>query len=696
MTERATTEPVLDVRDLTVVVSGEHGTATVVDGVDLAIAPGEIVGVVGESGAGKSMTALAITRMLPSAATMTGGRILFAGADLAEADERTLRQIRGGQVGMVFQDPLSSLNPVVRVGAQIAEALRLHGSTRRQARTRALELLSLVGIQGGSTAADRYPHEFSGGMRQRVMIAIAVANNPRLLIADEPTTALDVTIQAEVLSLLERLRDELGAAVTLITHDIGVVEQICDRVTVLYGGRVAEAAPVEALATGLRHPYTWQLIRSVPRLDRPRAARLSAIAGSPPHGTEGRSGCLFAARCAFASARCAQQPPLRTAPGVTAEHVAACWEVNDAGRALDPVARPTDAEASDAIGAPGPARAVTAGEAPVVELDDLVIDYRRRRSERGVPAVDGVTLGVRPGRVLGLVGESGSGKTTIARAIVGLVQPARGSVTVAGRRWTDATPQQRVQMRRSVQLVFQDPLASMNPRWRVRQIVGEPLRLVPGGGGRTSAELLELVGLDAGLLDRYPDELSGGQRQRVGIARALAVRPQVIVADEPVSALDVSVQAQVINVLCDLRDEFAVGFVFVAHDLAVARHVCDEVAVMYRGRIVEQGPAEEVLHRPRHPYTRRLVASVPARRTRRRPTEPVPAPETPIDPEVGCRFRDRCPIGPLAHPERTVCAEVDPRLTAGERPHPAACHFAGESSGAAGTAAALVISEVGS
>jgi peptide/nickel transport system ATP-binding protein len=685
MTELAPATPVLDVRELTVVVGDPHHAAPVVDRLDLAIAPGEIVGVVGESGAGKSMTALAIMRMLPSAATMTAGRILFDERDLATVDERTLRQIRGGQVGMVFQDPLSSLNPVARIGAQIAEALRLHGASRRAARSRAVELLGLVGIRDGSEAAQRYPHEFSGGMRQRVMIAIAVANNPRLLIADEPTTALDVTIQAEVLSLLSRLRDELGTGVMLITHDIGVVEEICDRVTVLYGGRVVEAAPIDALATGLRHPYTWQLIRSVPRLEGPRAVRLSAIPGVPPDGTEDRSACLFAPRCSFAQPRCSErQPRLRPAADNRAEHIAACWEINDAGRTLDPEF--TENDTIDGRGSPEPGTAVAAGAEPVVELEQAVIDYRRRRSAGAVPAVDGVTLAVRPGQVLGLVGESGSGKTSIARAIVGLVEPASGSVTVDGRRWTEASSQQRLEMRRSVQLVFQDSLASMNPRWRVRQIVAEPLRLVPGGDDRTPAELLELVGLSRGLLERYPDELSGGQRQRIGIARALAVRPKVIVADEPVSALDVSVQAQVINVLSDLRDEFAVGFVFVAHDLAVARHVCDELAVMYRGRIVEQGPTEAVLHHPRHPYTQRLVASVPGGRKPPGLTT-MPVPDSPIDPAVGCRFRDRCPIGPLVRPERTVCAEVEPPLEPEQPPHPAACHFAGEPTAAATPAA---------
>jgi peptide/nickel transport system ATP-binding protein len=620
MTAAASDAPVIEVHDLTVDVDDPGGLSPLVDQVSLTIAAGQIVGVVGESGAGKSITALAMTRMLPPGVTVTGGEIRFEGEDLGEADDRTLRQIRGGQIGMVFQDPLSALNPLMTVGSQITEALRLHGAGRREARARARDLLGLVGIRDPQAAVDDYPHAFSGGMRQRVMIAIAVANNPKLLIADEPTTGLDVTIQAEVLALIGRLRDELGTAVMLVTHDIEVVEEMCDRITVMYGGRVAESGPLRSVLSGLRHPYTWQLIRSVPRLDGPLTRRLPTIPGAPPDVAQETIGCRFAPRCAFAQQQCReQQPPLRPGPNGPPDHLGACFVINDAGRTLEIGVIPPDADVSEAVAEESRPAVSPASGTPVVELEDLVVDYRafrrgrrdRDRAPDEAPAVNRVSLTVLPGRVLGIVGESGSGKTTLARAMVGLLTPTAGRVAVGGQQWAGASAAQRAAMRRTVQLVFQDPLASMNPRWRVREIVGEALVLAPPDERPTAAELLKLVGLGDQLLERYPDELSGGQRQRVGIARALAVRPQVIVADEPVSALDVSVQAQVLNVLCDLRDELSVGLVFVAHDLAVARHVCDEIAVMYRGQIVERGQAEEVLRHPRHEYTRRLVASVP-------------------------------------------------------------------------------------
>jgi len=672
-----TAPPLLEVEGLEVTSAGAR--AKLLAGVDVQLRRGEILGMVGESGAGKSMTALAVTQMLPSGARRTAGRIRFDGTDLTAADPRVLRRLRGGQIGMVFQDPLSSLNPLMTVGAQITEALRLHGAGRTAAATRAAELLELVGIRSPQRAAKSYPHEFSGGMRQRVMIAIAVANNPRLLIADEPTTGLDVTIQAEVLALLTRLRDEFGTAVLLITHDIGVVQEICDRVMVLYGGRVVESGSVARVLEAPEHPYTSALIRSVPRLGDDRRQRLVTIPGTPPLPGEIAGGCLFAPRCAAVQEHCRHEAPALTVRD--GDHQAACWVTGDgpAGGIIDP-----GEGTAPKTGTRAPA--VRRGtSAPILSLQDVQIRYGRAvRGGRGdgdgdSPAVDGVTLSVGRGSVLGLIGESGSGKSSIARSMVGLVRPTSGSITVGGRQWSESAGKELARMRRTVQLVFQDSLAAMNPRWRVRQIVAEPLHGSEPGFGLTLEQLMRAVGLDPVMLERFPDELSGGQRQRVGIARALAAGPELIVADEPVSALDVSVQAQVINLLADLRDQFGVGLVFVAHDLAVAQHICDEIAVMYRGRIVEQGPADQVLSVPLHPYTRRLVASVPGsgevvRRIRRaEPTRDV-SPGSDAD-AAGCRFRGRCPIGPLANPERTVCIDVDPSFSPGDS-HRAACHFA--------------------
>jgi peptide/nickel transport system ATP-binding protein len=591
------------------------------DGVDLRIARGEVVGMVGESGAGKSLTALSVIRMLPHAARITGGRILFDGRDLASAGKATLRQLRGGQVGVVFQDPLSALNPLMTVGAQIEEALRLHGTARRQARSRAVELLALVGIHDPADAVHDYPHEFSGGMRQRVMFAIAVANNPRLLIADEPTTGLDVTIQAAVLRLILKLREELGTAVLLITHDIGVVEEVCDRVTVLYGGRVMEVGSGKQVLGTPRHPYTVELIRSVPRIDAEPVNQLAVIPGAPPLPGELASGCPFAPRCAFAMERCDTNVP-QLAVGADGSGIA-CWLTGDhpelRSRPIEPdVAQtpPRTAVSRAAVSCAGGGDGDPAGEA-IVEISDLRICYGSagRRGRATTPAaVDGVTLTASTGRVLGLIGESGSGKTSVAKAIVGLVKPTSGIVRVNGLSWTEATAAETAAMRHTVQLVFQDSLAAMDPRWRVRQIVSEPVRDGRYGFGLELVSLLEAVGLDRRFLDRYPDELSGGQRQRVGLARALAIGPRLIVADEPVSALDVSVQAQVINLLAELRDMFGVGLLLVTHDLAVARHLADEVAVMHHGRIVEQGPAARVFQEPREAYTAELIGSVPGRR----------------------------------------------------------------------------------
>nr|BFE59419.1 ABC transporter ATP-binding protein [Dactylosporangium thailandense] len=598
-------QPVLEVSGLSLRLRTPGGAVPVVKDVSFQVNPGQILGVVGESGSGKSLTALSVMRMLPAAVTVDGGAVRYLGQDLLTMPEREITALRGDRIGMVFQDPMAYLNPLLTVGAQIREVLRLHGMGRKAAAARAVELLDLVGVRDPGKRAEDYPHQFSGGMRQRVVIAMAVANNPTLLIADEPTTALDVTVQAGILELLGRLRAELGTALLLITHDIGVVEDVCDSIMVMYAGRAVEQGAAATVLGDPRHPYTRELMRSTPRLDVPVLRRLPAIPGQPPDVTRRPGGCPFHPRCPLAFDRCREQMPPEQDTG--AGHRAACW------LSIEPLPAPAVSTAQ--------VREVRHDDerAPILEIADARITYGRPSPLRRKPPriiVDGVSLKAYPGRTLGLVGESGSGKSTLARTIVGLVPLLSGRISIDGMQWTDRD--RRAELRRTVQMVFQDPYQSLNPRQTIETLLTEPLtvhRLVPRAGrARRVAELMSLVGLPQSLLERYPYQLSGGQRQRVGIARALAVEPRLIVADEPVSALDVSVQAQIINLLADLRDEFGLSYVVIAHDLSVVRHLCEDVAVMQGGVIVEQGPAERVFADPQHEYTRALLAASPGSR----------------------------------------------------------------------------------
>ncbi|MFD4656460.1 dipeptide ABC transporter ATP-binding protein [Kitasatospora sp. NPDC058444] len=578
--------PLLEVRGLRVAAGG----AEAVRGVDFTVRPGEILGLVGESGSGKTLTALAVNRMLPPGCRTTGGTVRFDGTDLLALPEPAVRAVRGRRVGMVFQDPLAHLNPRTPVGRQLAEAALVHGASRRSARERALELLDLVGIAEPARRYRDRPHEFSGGMRQRVLIAMAMANRPDLLIADEPTTALDPSTRVEILDLLVRLRDETGTAVLLITHDLGVVARSCDTVQVMYAGRIVERAPTGRLLAAPRHRYTAGLLAGVPRLDGPPGAPLTVIGGRPPAAGEAPAGCAFAPRCAAAVARCTTSAPQWTG---TAESGFACHL---------PAAQLVVAERPAEEGR----RAEPAAE-PVLVAEDLTVRYGRRRP----PALEGVSLSAAPGRAVGVIGESGSGKSTLARTLLGLVRPRTGTVRVGGRSWAEADRAEERELRRRVQMVFQDPYASLSPRMTVREALAEPLT-THGLRDRDPRGLCELVGLPEAVLDARPHRLSGGQRQRVAIARALAVGPQVLVADEPTSALDVSVQAQILNLFADLRERTGVGLVFISHDLALVRHLCDEVLVLRHGRVVERAPAAELFAAPAHPYTRELLAAAGA------------------------------------------------------------------------------------
>ncbi|AGA91676.1 oligopeptide/dipeptide ABC transporter, ATP-binding protein [Thioflavicoccus mobilis 8321] len=644
------TEPVLEVRDLTVRISHLGGGAAVVDGLNLEIAHGETLALLGESGCGKSMTALALMRLLSPTAAEVAGRVRLSGTDLLGLPEPVMREIRGGRMAMVFQEPQTALNPVLTVGAQIAEAVRRHTGLRRarQVNDRAAELLAEVGIPTPRERFADYPHQLSGGMKQRVMIAMALAGQPQLLIADEPTTALDVTIQAEILKLLKDLQRQSGMALLLITHDLGVVAETADHLAVMYAGRLVEEAPCAVFFDGPAHPYSRRLLASRPSLPR-RVAVGAGIPGRVPAPGAVVAGCLFAARCDLVRPECRSREP--SWQPVAGGHRVRCHRWADATQRL--------------VDGLVPVQPLTGKDEVLLRVENLAVHFpvRRgllRREVGRVRAVDGVSLTLQPGRTLALVGESGCGKTTVGRALLRLVAPTAGAVWYHGRDLMLLAEDELRPLRKDLQIVFQDAYGAMNPRQRVGDVIGEGLwsmKLMPRDAGRRRvAELLEQVGLAADDAGRWPHQFSGGQRQRIGIARALALDPRLIVCDEPTSALDVSVQAQILNLLERLQRERVIAYLFITHDLSVVAEMADEVAVMYLGRIVEQGTVDEVLDHPRHPYTRALLSAVPVvEKAERRPVIRLAGERpSPADPPAGCRFHPRCPDA------RPVCAQVYP------------------------------------
>ncbi|WP_052313508.1 ABC transporter ATP-binding protein [Nocardia thailandica] len=604
------TAPLLEVSDLRVSFPGEEGRVDAVRGVSFTVADGEVLAVVGESGSGKSVSALAVIGLLPEQARVHGS-VRLRGRELLGLGDKQMSALRGSSISMVFQDPLSALTPVYRVGDQIAEALLAHGKmSRSEAKTRTVELLDLVGIPDPERRAAAFPHEFSGGMRQRVVIAMAIANDPALIICDEPTTALDVTVQEQILNLLRKARDITGAGVVMITHDMGIAATLADRVAVMYAGRIVESAPVTELFAEPRMPYTVGLLGSIPRMDGPARAPLAPIVGAPPAMHALPPGCSFTPRCPVAVADCgAAEPPLeRVAPG----HSVACIRTAEIG--------PADLFAAFRRAVPETAAPEQASDEVVLRVTDLVKTYPMRsgllwrRRGADVVAVDGVSFEVRAGRTLALVGESGSGKSTTLTQIMEMVAPQSGRIEVLGEDVATLTKAGTRALRRQVQLVFQDPSASLDPRLPIYDVLAEPLRI----DGRPAAEiaervpeLLRLVGLRPEHAERYPADFSGGQKQRVSIARALALDPRLLVLDEPVSALDVSIQAGVLNLLRDLQAERGLSYLFVSHDLSVVRNLAHDIAVMLAGRIVEYGPAEQIFAEPEHEYTRSLIAAVP-------------------------------------------------------------------------------------
>ncbi len=602
--------PLLEVTDLAVTFPTDGEAVTAVRGISYSIDPGEVVAMVGESGSGKSVSAMAVVGLLPEYAQVRGSVRLQDTELLGLADD-AMSRFRGKAVGMVFQDPMSALTPVYTVGDQIAEAIQVHqrGVGKKAARRRAVELLELVGIAQPERRARAFPHELSGGERQRVVIAIAIANDPDLLICDEPTTALDVTVQAQILEVLKTARDITGAGVLIITHDLGVVAEFADRALVMYAGRVVESAEVHDLYRGRQMPYTVGLLGSVPRLDAAQGTRLVPIPGAPPSLAGLEPGCPFAPRCPLVIDECRSAEPELILVG--ADHRAACIRTDQVnGRS-----------AADIYGVNTEARGAESGDSSVVvRVRDLVKTFSLtkgvllRRTVGEVRAIDGVSFELRQGRTLGIVGESGSGKSTTLHEILELVAPQSGSIEVLGNDVATLSSASRRSLRRDVQVVFQDPVASLDPRLPVFELLAEPLRANGFGKSGTNArvaELLDIVGLRRADATRYPAEFSGGQKQRIGIARALALQPKILALDEPVSALDVSIQAGIINLLLDLQERFGLSYLFVSHDLSVVKHLAHQVVVMYAGTIVEQGDSQRVFSNPQHAYTRRLLDAVP-------------------------------------------------------------------------------------
>ncbi len=636
-------EVLLSVKDLRAWIDAGAEPLRAVDGIDFDIRRGETFAVVGESGSGKSMTALSILRLLPEAAQIVSGSVMLDGRELMGLPESEMRDVRGKRIAMIFQEPGTSLNPVMTVGAQIREVLARHlHITGTDAARRVVQLLEAVGLPSPAHRAAEYPFQLSGGMKQRVMIAMALAAEPDLLIADEPTTALDVTIQAQVLDLLQDLQRQRGMAILLITHDLGIVSDMAHRVAVMYAGRLMEVADRARFFGAPGHPYSRKLFESLPGAAR-RGGELAVIPGQVPALTEDFRRCRFVDRCGAAMPVCREGEPAMTE--LAAGHSVRC-------------VRASDLATTDGAAIGHRSAAELGHEPPLVALlkvSGLKVHFpiRKgvlRRTVGQVKAVDGIALNIPAGRTLALVGESGCGKTTAGKAIIQLIDPTGGRVELDGIALNELRGETLRRSRRDYQIVFQDPYASLNPRMRVGDILAEGQLALgdsrdPAVVAGRSAELLRQVGMAEESLGRYPHEFSGGQRQRIAIARALAVRPKLLVCDEPTSALDVSVQAQILNLLKKLQRELNLSYLFITHNISVVEYIAHEVAVMYLGRIVERGTVAEVLGAPAHPYTRALIAAVP--RIDAAGARPVVRLEgelpSPVNPPEGCHFHPRCP-----------------------------------------------------
>jgi len=612
---------ILSVRDLRVSFASEAGRVDAVRGVSFDLEEGKTLGIVGESGSGKSVTSLAIMGLLDENARVEGS-IVFNGEELLGKSDKQLSAIRGNGMSMIFQDPLTSLTPVFTVGDQLIETLTVHRNlSKREAWERSVALLELVGIPDPEKRMKSFPHEFSGGMRQRVVIAIAMANSPKLIIADEPTTALDVTIQAQILDLIEKAQAETGAATIMITHDMGVVARTADDVLVMYAGKPVEHAPVRELFHNTRMPYSIGLLGAIPRVDKAEKEPLIPIKGNPPLLINLPDACPFADRCPIVMDACRQsEPPLLpvdSSPGIT--HSAACIRANEidehgmiGGLPVYPVREVPESALTQT---PREQRAVTLEVRNMVKTFPLMKGSLFKRKVGEVRAVKGISFDVREGETMAIVGESGSGKTTTLLQIMDLVKQEDGDIVIGGTSVNDIKgARMERELRRDLQIVFQDPMGALDPRMTVADIIAEPLTAIGTPKAeihRRVDELMDLVGLNPAHSDRFPGAFSGGQRQRIGIARSLSTNPKIVVLDEPVSALDVSIQAGVINLLDDLKVKLGLSYLFVAHDLSVVRHIADRVAVMYLGEFVEHGDVDDVFENPQHPYTKALLSAIP-------------------------------------------------------------------------------------
>ncbi|GKZ14613.1 dipeptide ABC transporter ATP-binding protein [Haladaptatus sp. T7] len=678
--------PLLDVRDLRTEFLTEDGTVVAANDVSFALDSGETMGLVGESGAGKSVTARSLLQLVDSPGEITGGEVVFDGVDLLGLSEPEMRSVRGNKVALIPQDPMSSLNPVLTVGEQIVETILHHqGGNRESAREQAIEVMRDVEIPDAAERFGDYPHEFSGGMRQRVLIAIGLSCKPDLIIADEPTTALDVTTQAKILDLLNELQEEKGMAILMITHNLGVVAQTCDHVGVMYAGNLVETAELDELFDNPQHPYTRGLIDSIPQTD-VEYDDLPTLAGSMPDLTDLPSGCNFAPRCEYATEACRTggNPRLEPAAGTTSR--AACIRTDeiDLRQGYTPDESSGERKRIDRSGEP--LFAVKNLKKHFPSGDGFFGDLTLTRSDGGMPtlerravkAVDGIDFEIYQGETVGLVGESGCGKSTVARTALKLLEPTDGEVYFEGQPIHEMSGSEVRSLRREMQMIFQDPQSSLNPRKTVGQIIGRAMEkhdIATGEEKRErTRELLTRVGLSPDALHKYPHQFSGGQQQRIAIAHALAVEPKLIVCDEPVSALDVSVQAQILNLLDEIQAEYGLSYLFISHNIGVVRHICDRIAVMYLGKIAEFGTVEQVFSAPFHPYTESLLSAVPhanpSRKTDRILLEgSVPSP---LNPPSGCPFQTRCPkkIG-------DVCEQTEPMLEEkeGDSGHQISCHL---------------------